>query len=392
MHVLKVLELFLVQPLVWVGLIRCYLTARRRVRYERHQYGSAIDAHYLEVQNFFKDGLLLGLGATIVSLGLGLVVSPVWVVIYELLAVVSLVIVPSGLVPVTVFGLSWLVYWGLKPSLTTQLSTQLQIHGVTTVGLNSGVIISGCLLLGLGLAVTAILLRRRETQLNSPQIRPDQRGKRIVRYRWQQLLVLPVGVLIPGDWLHTTMAWWPVFQVGSQRFSLLLLPLLIGVSAQVYKQRPQAAWQRLSASYWVIAVVSVVFAIVARVTTLSPRWLISLIGVLVMGVWISLLRHRYHDRHQQFWFSDTDQGVRVIGIRPKTPATKLNLSIGDVILECNRQPVHSEAQFYAALLTSPTYVHLKVRNVQQELIITETAIYNGAPHELGIVLFTDQED
>jgi len=392
MHVLKVLELFLIQPLVWVGLIRCYLAARHRVRYERHQYKSAIDAHYLEVRSFFKDGLLLGLAATIVSLGLGLIVSPVWVVIYELLAVVSLVIVPNALMPATVFGLSWLAYWGLKPSLTTQLSTQLQTHGVATLGLNSGVILSGCLILGIGLAATAILLRRRDLQLNSPQIRPDQRGKRIVRYRWQQLLVLPVGVLIPGDWLHTTLAWWPVFQVGSQKFSILLLPLLVGVSAQVYKQRPQLAWQRLSKSYWWLAAASIVLAVIARVTTLSPRWLIGLIGLLVLGVWISLARHRYYDRHQQFWFSDTDQGVRVIGIRPNTPATKLDLHIGDVILECNRQVVQSEAQFYAALLKSPTYVHLKVRNVQQELIITETAIYNGAPHELGIVLFTDQED
>jgi len=127
-------------------------------------------------------------------------------------------------------------------------------------------------------------------------------------------------------------------------------------------------------------------------TTLSPQWLVGLLGGVVVLVWVILAQHRYHDQHQQFWFSDTDQGVRVIGLRPNTPADKLNLSIGDVILECNRQPVHSEAQFYAALLTSPTYVHLKVRNVQQQLIITETAIYNGAPHELGIVLFTDQED
>lgn len=392
MHVLKVLELFLIQPLVWVGLIRCYLAARRRVRYERHQFKSAIDAHYIEVRNFFKGGLVLGVAATLVSLGLGLVVSPVWAVIYELLAVVSLIIVPNGLVPVTVFGLSWLVYWGLKPSLTTQLSTQLQMHGVATLGLNSGVIISGCLILGLGFAATAILLRRRETQLNSPQIRPDQRGKRIVRYRWQQLLVLPVGVLIPGDWIHATVAWWPVFQFGSQQFSVLLLPLLLGVSAQVYKQQPQLAWRRLAKRYWLLAAVSVVFAIVARVATLSPRWSIGLLGLLVAGVWAILAQHRYHDRHQQFWFSDTDLGVRVIGIRPHTPATKLDLSIGDVILACNRQPVHSEAEFYAALLISPTYVHLKVRNVEQQLIITETAIYNGAPHELGIVLFTDQED
>ena len=118
----------------------------------------------------------------------------------------------------------------------------------------------------------------------------------------------------------------------------------------------------------------------------------SIDGLIVVLTWGILAQHRYHDRHQQFRYSDTEQGVRVIGLRPHTPADKLNLDLGDIILECNRQPVNTEAEFYAALLKSPTYVHLKVRNRQQELIITETAIYNGAPHELGIVLFTDQED
>jgi len=390
MQLLKVLELFLLQPLVWLGLIRSILSARQRVNYERRHFRSAIDARYLESRNYFKLGLGLGLGATIIGLGLGVFVSPVWVVIYELLAVLSLVAVPWGLLPVTVFGLSWLIYWGFNPNFD-QVAFQLQAHGVLTTNLSSRVIINGLVLLALLLAGTAWLLMRPSTQLNSPQIRPDQRGKRIVRYRWHQLAVIPVGVLIPGDWIRTTISWWPVFQVGQQRYSILLLPLLIGASVQVYKQLPRLAWRRLATGYWVLAGISLVGAIVAQLMMLSPQWLIGLVGLLVVATWLLLAQHRYHDQHQQFWYSDTDQGVRVIGLRPKTPADKLNLTIGDVILECNRQPVHTEAQFYAALLQSPTYVHLKVRNRQQELIITETAIYSGAPHELGIVLFTDQE-
>ncbi|AVK61947.1 hypothetical protein C5Z25_09255 [Lactobacillus sp. CBA3605] len=391
MQVLKVLELFLVQPLVWVGLIRCYLSARRRVKYERQTFGSAIDARYFEERNFFKYGILLGLVATVISLALGLIVSPVWVLIYEGLAVISLLIVPFGLIPITVFGLSWLLYWGLNPKVTL-MGHQLQRVGVTTMSLSNGVVLSGLVLVVILLASTAFLLTRHSTQVASPQVRPDQRGKRIVRYRWQQLLVLPVGVLIPGDWLHSTLSWWPVFQVGHQSFGLLLLPLLLGMSAQVYKQTPSVAWHRLATRYGSVALIGLVMVIGAKLVTLSPQWGVGLIGGVVVLVWLSLAQHRYHDRHQQFWFSDTDQGVRVIGLRRHTPADKLNLKVGDIILECNRQPVHTETQFYAALLKNPTYVHLKVRNGQQELIITETAIYNGAPHELGIVLFTDQED
>lgn len=56
---------------------------------------------------------------TIISLALGLVVAPIWVVIYEVVAAISLIIIPGALVPVTAFGLSWLVYWIMSPELTT---------------------------------------------------------------------------------------------------------------------------------------------------------------------------------------------------------------------------------------------------------------------------------
>lgn len=391
MQVLKVFELFLLQPLLWLGLLRSYLTAQRRVNYERHHFRSAIEPKLLEVRHFFSDGLGLGVIATIISLGLGLVVAPIWVVIYELLAVISLIVVPFALIPMTVFGLSWLIYWVFSPQLTG-LSEVLQRHGVMTTSMSSGTLVNGLWLAGIALLATAALLWRHRRQVASPQIQPDQRGKRIVRYRWQQLLVVPVGVLIPGDWLHATLSWWPVFSVGNRSFSILLLPLLVGASVRVAKQSPVLAWSRLAKNYAWLAGVSVVLALIAFFTTWSPQWLVGLLVLVMVLTWLMLAQHRYRDQHQQFWFSDTDQGVRVIGLRPDTPADKLNISIGDIILECNRIPVHTEAQFYAAILKSPTYVHLKVRNVQQELIITETAIYNGAPHELGIVLFSDQED
>ncbi|WEE36560.1 hypothetical protein [Lactiplantibacillus paraplantarum] len=391
MQVLKIFELFLLQPLVWLGLLRSYLTAKRRVKNERQYFHSAINPQLVEVRHFLMDGCLLGILMTAISLALGLVVAPIWVVIYEAVAAISLIIIPGALVPVTAFGLSWLIYWAMSPELTT-VGGVLQRHGFATTSMSGNLVVNGLILLAIVLATTAILLRWHDQDGRSPQLQPDQRGKRLVRYRWQQLVVLPVGVLIPGDWLHAVFSWWPVFMVGERSFSILLLPLLIGTSVRVYKQLPQIAWRQLASRFSWVAVVSVLVAIIARFAALSPQWLLALMGLAVVLTWGILAQHRYHDRHQQFRYADTEQGVRVIGLRPHTPADKLNLDLGDIILECNRQPVNTEAQFYAALLKSPTYVHLKVRNRQQELIITETAIYNGAPHELGIVLFTDLED
>lgn len=391
MQVLKIFELFFLQPLLWLGLLRSYLTAKRRVKNERQHFQSAINPQLVEVRHFLVDGCLLGVLMTVISLALGLVVAPIWVVIYEIVAAISLIIIPGALIPVTAFGLSWLLYWVMSPELTT-VGGVLQRHGIATTSMSGNLVVNGLLLLAIVLAATAILLRSHVHEGRSPQLQPDQRGKRLVRYQWQQLLVLPVGILVPGDWLHATISWWPVFMVGERSFSILLLPLLVGTSVRVYKQLPQVAWRQLAVRYGWVACASVVVAIIARFAVLSPQWLLTLMGLIVVLTWGILAQHRYHDRHQQFRYSDTEQGVRVIGLRPHTPADKLNIDLGDIILECNRQPVNTEAEFYTALLKNPTYVHLKVRNRQQELIITETAIYNGAPHELGIVLFTDQED
>lgn len=94
MQVLKIFELFLLQPLVWLGLLRSYLTAKRRVKSERQHFQSAINPQLVEVHHFLVDGCLLGVLMTIISLALGLVVAPIWVVIYEVVAAISLIIIP----------------------------------------------------------------------------------------------------------------------------------------------------------------------------------------------------------------------------------------------------------------------------------------------------------
>lgn len=63
------------------------------------------------------------------------------------------------------------------------------------------------------------------------------------------------------------------------------------------------------------------------------------------------------------------------------------ISVGDIITECNRQAVNSEQGFYEALLINPTYCRLKIQTPEGDYKVTETAIFDGAPHEIGIVMF-----
>ncbi len=44
---------------------------------------------------------------------------------------------------------------------------------------------------------------------------------------------------------------------------------------------------------------------------------------------------KHDDAKPDFEYSEVMDGVRVIGIQPETPAAKMDLKVGDVILEVN---------------------------------------------------------
>lgn len=74
----------------------------------------------------------------------------------------------------------------------------------------------------------------------------------------------------------------------------------------------------------------------------------------------------------------------MIGIQPGTPAAKMDLDVGDVILTVNGIQVTNEDQFYRAISTSPTYCRFKVRDRNDQLKMTESAIFKNSPHEIGV--------
>ncbi|MEG0496850.1 MAG: PDZ domain-containing protein, partial [Carnobacterium sp.] len=82
------------------------------------------------------------------------------------------------------------------------------------------------------------------------------------------------------------------------------------------------------------------------------------------------------------------EGLKVIAVRPDTPAEKMNIIVGDTLISCNNQELETEDDFYQALSKNSVYCHLKVKGPDGELRLTETALYADSPHEIGIVLLS----
>ena len=80
-----------------------------------------------------------------------------------------------------------------------------------------------------------------------------------------------------------------------------------------------------------------------------------------------------------------------MAVRQDTPAQKMGLEPGDIILECNKQHVTTENELYEALQDNAAYCRMKVRTYDGQLKLAESAIYSDSPHEIGLVLFRDSK-
>lgn len=383
MRILLTVGSYLLQPIVWVAVLRVWLTSRSRIHRERREYSSAVFSDHYELRHWLIPGILLGLSVSLLNFIVGLSLPLLWILIYEALVGITLIVLPMTVLPVTTLVGATLLTLFAAPYLTPAWN-------LTTVGLSWRPVPAASFpwLLALLLLVSAYWVAHYGGRFTSPEIYAKQRGKRIAGYPWREFMLLPVVTLVPGDWFVSHWSFWPVLSIRGHAFAVLILPLLMGLRFTVFRQAPQLVYHRLARR---LSTLGIVALFMVAWTLWRPQDLPIELVVILVCYGGCLWQAKRYDAQQSFWYSQVDDGVRVLAIRPGTPATKLNLTAGDIILECNHRSVNSETAFYEALLQNPTYCHLRVRNMAGELKVTETAIYSGAPHEIGIVLFRDQE-
>lgn len=369
MDVLKILLVilaFFLQPVLWIGVIRAYLNGRTRMKRARSQFNTAVYEKHYEFRHFWVSLLVLGIIISLISVLVGATLPLDWVVIYEALAGLSLILIPSIVIPVLIM---------IVPSLMMVL---MNYHS-STIASQNYVLIAGLIILALGMFIGF-----NGGRYNVPRIFRNERNNRIAGYPFKELSVFPMLVMIPGNIMRHVISFYPTFMVDGHRVAFLLVPIMIGLRLTVFKHQPRKVFRKLGNHLMVIGILGMLLAVA------SYKWpilvMISL-PVLLLLSWFALYRAKRSDLKHGDWFSEVINGVRIVGIEPGTPAAKMNLHVGDVILNVNHKAVHDEDSFYEALQDQPTYCRLRVINTNHRIILTNTAIYSGTPHEIGVVLF-----
>lgn len=374
MLILKLIGSYLLTPVLWLGILYVIISYNQRINKERKQFRVAINKDFYEGRNFIKYGLLFFVIGSLISMILGLTLPTNSVYIYQILVVLAFLIngfsTTSMLLVMTAAGILELVV----PRFITFFGDVFpEISGP-----------SWLLLIFISILADYYLTRNMKKHPLSPKIKSGKRGRNIATYLGRETVVFPLLALIPSGTLSSTLNFWPVFNIGNQKFSLILFPIFISTSVKVIKRAKERVIQDKLKNIELL--LGLTFVLIVLTKFMSKLFLISLIILTVVSIFFEI-KLRKKEKDANSWYVETDEGIRIISVQPETPAAKMKLQPGDVILTCNNRVVNSEEEFYQALQLNSAYCHVKVRTYEGDLRIAESAIFMDSPHEIGLILF-----
>ncbi|WP_270382858.1 PDZ domain-containing protein [Ligilactobacillus salivarius] len=374
MLILKLIGSYLLTPVLWLGILYVIISYNQRINKERKQFRVAINKDFYEGRNFIKYGLFFFVMGSLISMILGLTLPTNSVYIYQILVVLAFLIngfsTISMLLVMTAAGILELVV----PRFITFFGDVFpEISGP-----------SWLLLIFISILADYYLTRNMKKHPLSPRIKSGKRGRNIATYLGRETVVFPLLALIPSGTLSSTLNFWPVFNIGNQKFSLILFPIFISTSVKVIKRAKERVIQDKLKNTELL--LGLTFVLIVLTKFMSKLFLISLIILTVVSIFLEI-KLRKKEKNANSWYVETDEGIRIISVQPETPAAKMKLQPGDVILTCNNRVVNSEEEFYQALQLNSAYCHVKVRTYEGDLRIAESAIFMDSPHEIGLILF-----
>jgi uncharacterized membrane protein len=372
--ILKLIGSYLLTPVLWLGILYVIISYNQRINKERKQFRVAINKDFYEGRNFIKYGLFFFVMGSLISMILGLTLPTNSVYIYQILIVLAFLIngfsTTSMLLVMTAAGILELVV----PRFITFFGDVFpEISGP-----------SWLLLIFISILADYYLTRNMKKHPLSPRIKSGKRGRNIATYLGRETVVFPLLALIPSGTLSSTLNFWPVFNIGNQKFSLILFPIFISTSVKVIKRAKERVIQDKLKNTELL--LGLTFVLIVLTKFMSKLFLISLIILTVVSIFLEI-KLRKKEKNANSWYVETDEGIRIISVQPETPAAKMKLQPGDVILTCNNRVVNSEEEFYQALQLNSAYCHVKVRTYEGDLRIAESAIFMDSPHEIGLILF-----
>lgn len=368
----------LLNPVFYVLFFYAAWLGVSRVKKERRDFSVRAENAYFELKQLLPLGILLGFIFSIIMVGAGLAI-PLETIVFT--AGLTLLIALTGkvrwLAPAYTVGFAFFLTtiavqqeWPLPSWLQSVIDGEDILFPAVAV-------LAGLLLVGEG-----ILIARNGSKGTSPGLMKSKRGQIVGIHEVKRVWMVPLFLLIPGDALQSAFDWWPVFSIGDNSYSLILVPFAIGFFQRIQSSLPARAVKNVGRR---IIVLGALVLVTSAVAYWYPIAAVAAVAGAILGREILALRNRVHEDNATFYFSKQNHALMILGIIPNTPGSKMALQVGEMITKVNGVKVSDEKSFYEALQKNRAHCKLEVLDVNGEVRFVQRALYEGDHHELGIL-------
>ncbi|PLR78220.1 PDZ domain-containing protein [Bacillus sp. V3-13] len=373
----------LLNPVFYYLFLLAAILGVSRVKRERKNFHVRVENAYFELRQLLPIGAVIGLVISIISLAAGLVIpfeAVLLIACATLLASITTkvrLLSPAYTVGAAFFALILAVNqnWSIPyfPDLFASLGEDIY---------PSIAVLLSLLIIGEG-----VLILKNGQKGTSPKLIKSKRGLSVGVHEVKRVWMLPVFLVIPGNAISAPFEWWPIFTVGGEEFSFILVPFAVGFYQQIQGMLPKEALRQLGKRVIVFGVITVILAAAGY---WWPIISIAVVAFAMLGRELLALRDRLSDENKPFYFSKRNNGLMILGIILDSPAHKMALQVGELITKVNGIQVNDEKAFYEAVQRNRAHCKLEILDVNGEIRFVQCALYEGDHHELGI-LFVQEE-
>jgi len=375
-------KLFL-HPVLYYLVFLAGILGVMRVKRERKNFHIRAHDAYFELRQLFPLGLLVGLILSIVVVAAGITVP-----FAAILLIAGFTLLWSLTTNIRLMSPAYTVGAAFFTIiLIAENNWSIPLFSKLFDSISEKVYPSIVVVLGLLLIAEGILIFKNGSKGTSPKITKSKRGQIVGAHEAKRLWMLPLFLLIPGDVLQLPFDWWPVFHLGANEYSLILVPFAIVFHQQIKGMLPEEAIQLHGRRVIVLGAFITLFSFAGY---WYPLLAIVVAAFAVIGRELLALMAYMKDDSLPSYFSKKNQGLMIIGIIPESPASKMGLQAGEIISKANGILVQAEHTFYEALQKNRAHCKLEVFDTNGEIRFVQRALYEGDHHELGI-LFVQEE-
>ncbi|PEQ89855.1 PDZ serine protease [Bacillus sp. AFS006103] len=374
-------KLFLHPVLYYLVFLTAILGVTRVKRERKNFHIRAHDAYY-ELRQLFPQGILIGLVFSIIIVAAGIAVPFAAILLIALFTVVwSLTTNVRWISPAYTFGAAFFTM-----ILIAENNWSIPLFSKTFQFLGDKIYPSVVVVLGFMLIAEGTLIFKNGSIGTSPKLAKSKRGQNIGLHEGRRLWMVPLFLLIPGNALQLPFDWWPVFHLGSEEYTLILVPFAIGFHQQIKGMLPKVAIQLHGRKVITLGVFVSLLAVAGYWFPLSS---VVVAALAILGREMITLMATIKDDNLPFYFSKKNQGLMIIGVIPESPASKMGLQVGEIVSKVNGVLVRDEKVFYEALQKNRAHCKLEVLDTNGEIRFVQRALYEGDHHELGILFVQD---